>query len=310
MTARYLGVWGLAVALAGGVGCKRNQEQAEEAAGEVAEETRQAAGEVAEESQQAAQKAEQAATRVTEESAEALEQARSASEKATEQLDEAAHAQTKVAKSESELARARAEAERERAEARAAEDEARARAEQAFQRLTAQTEAERARQQATQQVEAEQTPPATTEQATKPPVRIVEEEETPEPVREGQATPPIVGRAPPQQSLEGTIVSLGDDRVLVRAPGQPSVEVILEPATEVNVDGQPATQQELLAGSSVRITYRMVGGERVADSIEQERAAPATTPPQEPTPPAPGTEGPLPGGEMEPRPIPPGPTRM
>lgn len=338
MNPKRWGTFGLAIILAGTMGCKRHQQErveaeaeqtaaeAERAAQEAAQETREAAGEIAEESRQmtgkAAEQTRQAAGEIAEESrqiageieeeseeaagrmdrgvaaertssAEAFERAHEATEDASEQLDQAAGAQRKVADTQKELAEARVEAARERREARAAEDKARSQARRAFER--SQTAA------GTDQTAApvESSTAAQTTHAQPGGEEAEAEEPEPRTARESPGRPaPLAGRAPAQQTLEGTIVSLGDDKVLVSSGGGPAMEIVLEPDTTVQIEGRPASQQELLAGSDVRITYRLVGAERIADTVESTGAAPATTGETggRPGPATPPTSGePLPG---------------
>jgi hypothetical protein len=68
--------------------------------------------------------------------------------------------------------------------------------------------------------------------------------------------------------LMGRVAQTEEGRVLVQLPGGPAVSLGVGKGTQVLVGGELVSSQQLLTGTDVRVTYRIIDGKPVAEWIE------------------------------------------
>jgi hypothetical protein len=107
----------------------------------------------------------------------------------------------------------------------------------------------------------------------------------PEPSQRANRQRRAAARASTVRHVAGTLERRSMERVVIRGPGEERVTLRIARATEITLDGRPATLEALREGSAVRAAYESGRGERpTALSIEgrssderRERRAPDAT---------------------------------
>jgi len=225
---------GVAVLLAT-AGCKPQQGQQQEAAGDARAQVESA--------QQRSQQV--------------LEQAREAQERAAGEQKQVADARQDVEKARQELQEAEAKAQKELQEAQTTQQQASNQAQQA------QAEVQQSQQQALEAQRQQQEQMAQAQQ------QAAQQQE--QVARTQQQTVQQQGTQQPQQLVTGRVVSASPDELLLSSAGtagQPQLRLQLNDQTQVMVDGRQGSVADIQEGSQVRASYQDLGGEPTALRVD------------------------------------------
>lgn len=172
------------------------------------------------------------------ETQQAFEQARQKQQEASSKQQEAQTAQQQVQKEQQELQQAEQQAQAKGQQAQQAQQDAQQTAQQSQQRAQqAQQQASQAMQQQQQQQEQQRA-----EQAR----QMEQQSQQPQ-----QAT----GGSGMQQQVSGELSSAQSNAVVIQSASEGSISLKVDPSTQVFIDGQQGSIQELQQGSDVRASY-------------------------------------------------------